>query len=378
MTENTRKSASEEIVVPQDWMNAREYASALGTIPSSFSTAIRLLVADDAKNGGTIQPVSKYQVARILNTPSFKSMLYHAARELRESQLKAEQHVSIGFLINCFGPLDLAALISCFVYFRKCRKILDSQHWTHIEYMISRESITGAHMGTAIPRIGTGAGLLLGTARYFGLSAIAMREPQAFKEYRRLLKNDHKLHDEEVEIRRFGCTATEVAVFLLSSMGFGVEIGSAFARAYDRSASLKDATDDLHFRMQIGRVWIESLLRGLKQPDCPIPGHYYPLAEDFETLQAKLSIAPAAEEHFLARTKDDISPETTPALFMKPEREREVPTEIAHIFDYQEIAKMEEEDFDRLIDYMDEENGGKVRPCTVTMKDVSELEKMVE
>lgn len=364
--------------IPESWKNAKEYAALLGYVPSSFTTAIRLLVTDDIKNDGKIQPVTKYQVSRILNTPSFKSMMYHAALELREAQVKDAKNITIGFLMNCFASLDLAALIACFVYYRKCRKLLGAEQWPPLEEMVCRESLVGAHMGTAIPRIGTGAGLLLGTARYFGMSAICMKDPQTFREYRRRLKKDGVLHDEEFEAARFGCTGTEITVFLLSGMGFGVEVGNAFARAYDKTESLKHATDDLHFRMQIGRVWIESLLAGLKQPTCPIPGHYYPLTEAFEILQSRTRVMPGPDEHFLSKTKADISKEKNPALFVKPKADSEVPAEIAHVFDYSEIEKMEEDDFDRLVDYMDDENDGKARPGTVSRKDVSELEEIVE
>lgn len=361
------------------WKFAKILAGHLGQVPASFSTAIRVLIADETKHNGVIRPTTKYQVARLLNIPSFKSMLYFATKDLRENQLEGKKYLTIGIMMNCYRAGDLAALIASFAYYRKCRLLIGMENWSWFDERINKESMLGAQLGTAIPKIGTGTGLLLGTVPYYGAAAMFLKDQAVFKKYRLELKKKNMRRDSALEYEMYGCTAGDVGVFLLSAMGFGTEVGSAFSRAFSPAASLANASDELLYRMQIAYVWLEALLNGQRQPLCPIPGHYYPLSVDMIILEEKMNQVKAGHPSFLTRTKDDLNESSAPELFTKPSSsESEVPEELAHIFSSSEIEQMGEEDFDNLVDHMDVENEQREKSGSAAAADAKELEKMVE
>ncbi|NMC64513.1 MAG: hypothetical protein GYA55_15210 [SAR324 cluster bacterium] len=357
------------------WKNAKTVAAALGLVPPSFSTGIRLLVADELKNNGVLSPVAKYQVGRLFNTPSFKSLLYYAAKELRDWEFEGKKALKIGQIMNWFSPLDLAAIIASFVYYRKCRRLLGDEKWKYIEENFSRTFLLSGHLGTAIPDIGTGLGLILGGIRFFGLGALNLKAAEEFKHYRRELKKKGITYDLVLEHQIFSCSSIEVGVFLLSSIGFGVEIGNSFARAFDPTTTLSHATHEVPYRMKIGKVWIDALESNLRQPSCPIPGHYYPLSEAFVRLEGKLRSLSSGSPHFLSRDKEDLGPEKTPELFAKSSEKSEVPAQLDNIFTEDEIEGMQDAELDKLMDQMDNElaKNDKTHSEAALNKDIEEL-----
>ncbi len=340
------------------WKFAKILAGQLGQVPASFSTAIRALIADETRLNGAISPATRFQVARLFNIPSFKSMLYFATRDLRKDKLEGKKHLTIGLMMNCFRAEDVAALIASFAYYRKCRSLIGTEHWAWFDERINKESMVGACLGTAIPKIGMSTGLLIGTIPYFGAATMFLKDRAVFKKYRLELKKKNLRRNSALEHEMYGCTAGDVGVFLLSAMGFGTEVGSAFARAFSPAASLANAGDDLLHRMQIAFLWLEALLAGRPQPQCPIPVHYCPLAADLDRLEKQMKQVQADHPSFLSRTKDDLSESSAPELFTKADAsEAAVPDELAQVFTASEIEQMSEADFDNLKSAAAEEEG---------------------
>ncbi|MCI5066752.1 hypothetical protein MRY87_13610 [bacterium] len=348
--------ASEAPDSAQVWKNAKRIAESLGYVPASFSIAVRTLVQDQNDFDATLRPVTKYQVSRLLRTPTFQAMLYYGSQELRGSYFSDRKNLTIGTMMDLFEPIDIAAMIASFVYYRKAKKLLAKGGWEHIEDDINKDSQIGAQVGVAVPNIGIACGLITGTLQQVGLAALIAQNEKAYKEYRRFLKGEGLSYDFKKEEELFGCSSEQVGVFTLSKMGFGVEIGQAFTVAFDRKRDISTIKEPLHLKMRVARLWIDTLKEGKDQPTKRFPGEYYPVQTARETLEEEVKKILAGKAPWLARGKDDVSEEKTPLLFAKAEVSEEVPEDLAEVFSLEEITAMEEEDFDDLVDHMDEED----------------------
>ena len=374
--ENSKESAADLGA----WKDAKALAALFGYIPSTFSSSIRMMVADHYKNNRELRPASKYQISRVLGTPSFTCMLYFASKDLRSGYFSGIEYLTIGMLMDYFDPMDLAALVASYVYVRKGKKLLGPENWDLLKDRLETEFLIGAHMGVSIPKIGIGVGLLLGIMRHFGQMSFLLKDNKLFREYRRELKNNNRSFDAEREKAMFGCSATEVAVVLLSNFGFGVEIGHAFAGAFEKVSLNATDAESIPYSMKMGRLWIDALLDGKRQPDVTIPAHFYPMASDHEIMDRRiLRILRGERGSWFDHGKNDLNAQTAPELFKKPKFHEDIPDEIARVFSLEQIEKMEVEDFDDLIDQLDNEQAGKVKPGSITLsaKEIQELEQMV-
>ena len=73
-------------------------------------------------------------------------------------------------------------MISCFVYYRKAKKIMNEDQWEHIQYDLNQDSQIGANVGIAIPSLGVACGLITGTMQRIGLSALILNNEKAYKD----------------------------------------------------------------------------------------------------------------------------------------------------------------------------------------------------
>ncbi|MCB0332290.1 MAG: hypothetical protein KDD55_02255 [Bdellovibrionales bacterium] len=365
----------------ESFLKAKKVANNLGYLPSSFTTSVRTLIRDQEQNDASMRPVTKYQVARLMKTPSFKSMLYYATLDMRGQYIEGRDVVTVGDMMDFFEPVDIAALIACFVYFRKGRKMVPTSEWITLEAQFREESLIAAHLGIALPVIGVGFSLILGTVRYFALAAMLLEDEKAYRSYQNHLRKGKQSFDEQMEEELWGCNTKEVAVFMLSKMGFGVDIGNAFRVGVDptiRLSSLGKGSSE--FKMKLGKLWLDSFLAGLEQPAGEkVPGEYYPMMTDRQNLLGKIEEIRKGRVHWLARKSEDISPESTPQLFAKRVEEFEVPEELLDVFTVDQITAMDEDSFDNLVDHIDLENEGKVPvgSAGLSAKDLEELEELV-
>ncbi|MCB0330363.1 MAG: hypothetical protein KDD70_11885 [Bdellovibrionales bacterium] len=343
----------------QVWKQAKKTAESLGYVPASFSIAVRTLIQDQNEFDASLRPVTKYQVARLLKTPTFKAMLYYGTQDLRSGYIADQDNLTVGSMMDLFEPLDLAAMIACFVYYRKAKKLLNDTQWEYIKEQIDQDSQIGAQIGVSIPTLGIATGLITGTLLQAGLAALIKSNEKAFKEYRRYLNGEGLPYDFKKEEELFGCSSEQVGVFTLSKMGFGVDIGQAFTVAFDLKRDISTIKEPLQLKMRLSRLWIDTLKAGNDQPTKRFPGEFYPVQTERDRLNAEVKKIMGGKFPWLGRRKDDISEEKTPLLFKKMAASDEVPEDLADIFSVDQITAMEEEDFDDLCDHMDEEAEGK-------------------
>ena len=343
----------------QIWKKAKATAETLGYVPASFSIAVRTLIQDQNEFNASLRPVTKYQVARLLKTPTFQAMIFYGTQDLSGGFIEGKDSLSVGSMMEHFEPYDLAAMIACFVYFRKAKKLLNDDQWELIKEPLTYDSQIGAHLGVAIPNLGVANGLIVGTMRQVGLAALIASNEKGYREYARYLKGEGKPYDFKKEEEIFGCSSDQVGVFTLSKMGFGVDVGQAFTVAYDVTRPLGTIKEDLQLKMRLCRFWIDALRAGEDHPGKQIPGEYYPVQAARDVLDEAVKGIFAGKHSWLARGKEDVSEEKTPQLFKKAEVSEEIPEDLADVFSLEEITAMEEEDFDDLVDQIDDDQEGK-------------------
>ncbi|RMG44837.1 MAG: hypothetical protein D6719_01135 [Candidatus Dadabacteria bacterium] len=363
------------------WEKAKNYAKEIGYVPGSFSIAARTLMADEFKFGGNIRPVTKFQVARLFRTPSFKSMLYYSVKSIFPDRLEGKERVSVGDMMDAYSPFDLAVLILSFVLYRKARRMM-ADEWPRFQEGLDDDSQIGCQIGTFIPAIGTGTALLACSMRHYALAAMSKENLKQYKVYRRKLKETGEHYNFQLEHELWGCSSMHVGVIILTNFGFGAEVAQAYSSGVDPNSSFHHIKDPLSRRMKIANLWIEGINKGLDQPISNIPGEFYPDKAIRDALYARIEKIHEGEKNWLDYTKDDISPEKTPQLFAKvqQEGEYEVPEELEDVFSLEDITSMEEEDFDQLIDQIDAEAEGTAPKGSTILSssDIDELEDIVE
>jgi hypothetical protein len=366
------------------WRDAKKYANRLGLVPSSFSTAIRILLTDQRQKNSELRAVTKYQIARLMRGPSFKAMLYFGTKSLRGKYIVDQKVVTVGDMLDMFEPFDIAAMIGCYLVVRKWRKGLSPDDWQLLLESMELESQVSAHVGAMIGKVGVGACLLVGTLPYLALGCALFEAPKEARKYiKSALKDQRMLWDPKAELEFFKTDLSQLGTLLLLGLGFGKDLceGYVYAQDAQRPVRAEKEIDPLSYRMKMARLWTDAIMQNKEQPSIAIPGAYYPLAGDRSYAMEQIAaVREGGETHWLTRGKSDISAELTPQLFGKIEASDEVPEELADIFNMKSIGKMDMEEFDDLCDQMDYEAAGKVKPGAVSLssKELKDLEQMVE
>ncbi len=342
------------------WQIARQLSEAFKPMPIAFTSAIRMLIVDEEKNSGNIRPVTKFQVARIFRSASFKSMLYYASSVLKDDQMAGRDYLSSGDLMGMYKSLDLAALIGLHVLYRKCRKIADPGEWDLFKPEITRLAFTGAVLGGGIPKIGIGFGSLIGALPLLILTSQSKVNAPSYRSYRSWVLDNNCQFDPGQEMEIWGCSLQQIATLALSIMGYGVEIGEAFMSGMNPNSSYLKMDKQDSIRCKMAKIWTDTLLQGLQQPQQTIPGDYYPLHTALTSMHRQMALLDDSFKFWFERNHEDISPELTPVLFTKEDVETEIPEELKEVFSMEEITAMEEEDFDDLIDQIDLEQEGQM------------------
>ncbi|MDC0358171.1 hypothetical protein OAO01_05085 [Oligoflexia bacterium] len=362
------KSEEFEFDSPESWASAKAYAALFGDVPSSFSSTVRTLLKDHEKNDKKLAASSRFQVVRILNGPSTKAMFYFACQTFRKEQIPDKSYLAVKDLVNLFEPIDLAAIVGLIYLYKRCTMLCENVKWEDLSKAMQLESEVGGHLGSAIPSIGFGTGLLVGALPHLALCTFKRHDSSSFIHYAKFLEKNKLSFDIVYEAPRWGCTSLQVASCLLQNLGFGLEMTEAYVRGLDSRDSLENIKEDYFYRMCITRIWIESLLKTGDQPDISMRGAYYPLREELAELQ-KVTVpvrTTGPVYAWLEKTKDDATVEKTPMLFRKSavaaaavvkdeETAVEYPPELLEAFSVEELEKMSKEELDKLVAQMKED-----------------------
>lgn len=362
--------------VDESWDMAKRIANKLKPLPIAFTSSVRLLASDHINNNGTLRPVTKFQVARIFRSNSFKGMLYQATYELHNEEIREQELVTVGELMNYYTASDLAAFIGMFVFFKKARRLVDDAEWDLLRTDIIYRIQAGAAAGVAVPKCGVGAGILMGAMPLLSVCSMYPYNNKGFTEYRRYLQKNNFEFDEATEHIHWNCTISQVASLSLSMLGFGVDMSEAVLRGNELKIKYDKLTEEIHRDFRMARFWMEALMQCQEQPLEKVPGEYFPLANARERADHAMGCLIDGYRHWFELTPEDVSPELTPQLFPPMDADSEIPEDLQEVFSMDEITAMEEEEFDDLIDQIDMEQAGEVAIGGTTMStdDISSLD----
>lgn len=359
------------------WEIAKKKVTAVGTIPRAFTQVVRALTDDHFKFKGALRPVNKYQIARFLKTPSFKSIIYYISDTTIRHKLPKGAW-TMGMIMNSFGPLDLAGFITSFVLYRRCKKLLPKEQWNILEPYIRNESLLATSVGYTIPEIGLGAGVLSAMLPVFSRITLAINGGAHAEHYVSLIttEKDSKII-EKFEATHFGCTATQISIMLLAAISFHSDFGMAYDQAFDLKKEFHSLQNDLSMRLRMASIWISSLKEGKTQPEMKIPAKFYPNEEDKPRLFGQLEKIRAGSQSWIERNQKEVSKELTPEYFEKLKGAEEIPEQLQDVFSLEEICAMEEEEFDDLIDQIDAESKAGKRKDILDTQDLATLEESI-
>jgi hypothetical protein len=363
----------------QSWQLARQVSNSIKPLPIAFTSSVRLLICDQLGNKGTIRPVTKFQVARIFRSNSFKAMLYYATKDLYPAAVKDKPFVSTGDMMALYSPADLASLIGMYVMYKKVRRLVDEQEWKQFKYDLNKQIFIGGQIGISIPKIGVGAGILTASMALLSLATLYSAEPKAFANYRRQLQKNSFKQDPKQEIEIWGCSSLQIATLNMSILGYGVEVSEALMKGLESARSFHKLNNPMHLDYYMARLWLHTFWDKQKQPNITIPGDYYPLEADRVKSVSAIDGFKESDIHWFERNAEDVEESKTPQLFNKAEVNEEVPEELQEVFSMDEITAMEENDFDDLIDQIDLEQAGEVKMGgeKLSVNDVNDLDKAI-
>jgi len=339
-----------EINSPKSWEYARSYAALLGDIPSSFSSALRTLMLDFEKRGGSYSPGSRFLALRLLKGKNLKAPFYFACLTYRPEAVEGKAHLTDGMLLDAFKPDEVAAMFSVIYLYKKAKKFCDATEFGFVAPNLHREIEIAGHVGASMPAVGFANSLLAVAMRYIGIMTFLRYNTKHFQEYRRSLKAKKTALSYPDEMDYFGCTDVQVASILLQSAGFGVNFSTNFHGMVSKEKIL-DKTEVTSSPFDVLRLWTESLNDSGKIPDIVHDIKFYPSKESVARLVERVQgcIANGPKYTWLDKMKDDVNPDSTPQLFdgtkeAPPEKELEaVPEELGQAVSKEDLATIEKE-----------------------------------
>jgi len=301
----------------ESWEQAKKYSAVIGNVSSLFSSCIRFLMKDAAAGQKIISSTSKYALARLLSSPSFKAPIYFAAKAFKSEQLAQTAKLTPEQLAALFAPDELAHLVGLIYVYRRLQRIVPEEEWKEISRLVHTHGQLGGYVGQALPRIGLSWGLLLGSIRHLSWGPFVVADKKVFTGYRRTNKISKKTFDVQEETRIWGCNHLQVASLVIQQLGLGTAIPQAINLGLLSENQNSDQMPDEGYRGIILWTWIESLKASGKIPDMTHKGAYYPVAaaaEKLENLAAPI-VADGVPVDFFRVSKDDITAASAPHLF---------------------------------------------------------------
>ncbi len=355
---DSRTKPSEPLAAQNGWPEAIEYCNRLGPVCTALPAIIRSLFADEQGNQGQLSAITKYQVGRICCGSNFKSMLYHFTRVAAPEYLNDKASVTVGELIDLYLPSDLSALMATFSLARMIRKRVPSELYKRIAPHLAREAHIGALTGVAVPNLGFSRGILCGTLPHISHALMSIQEPTTYTSWRESLTNLSMQERRRREYEAWGCSAAQVASMLLVRLGFPGQLAYSLALASEHSGGI-GAIQDTETRLaRMALLWFECLLTGQEAPHEVLPGNFFPFKDVRASIDKAIKELTSSNQSWIEKTSDDISAEKTPRLFTKisgKDRELEVPGQLKEVFTVESLTKMDEWQFDALVNHIDKE-----------------------
>lgn len=327
MTEEQKPANADDFIAALEskgrlgWRAAVEIMEPFGKVPGNFTESIRFLL-QNYEQGGTALPLSaQNHILRLMNNNTIKAAYYYITKYYRPEALEGKESISTKELFNAYSAIDHAGILTFAYLFRNLSKKTDSEEWEYVETPLSEALALGACVGSSIPEVGLGFGLLCRGLRYLSFAPFLRDNRRGFKEYRRHLKANDLPFDLSFEEKTWACNSIQVAAIIMERMGFSRQMTFQFVAAAEHDAkSIPDELFGIRFRMA------EALIDNYSETgevldNCPAwVGKKLPFTTDARgALLTKLNkVLPNLHNYdWISKGSASINPDSTPELFRK-------------------------------------------------------------
>lgn len=304
----------------ESWDFARRFAGLFGTVPSSFTSTIRGVLADWERTKA-ISNGNKFLLLRLLKTASIKAPVYYAAATYKSESIESGDYIPPEGFLKFFTPQDICSMLGLVYLYRRAKRLCAEEEWAFVGGVTQTQVDLGGCLGFSIPAIGGTVGILGLGLWQLAYAAFLIHDQKGFVEHRRNLKQRKLFRDEEMEMARWGCCAYQIATVMAQSLGFGVQFSDVMTRGFSPENRRNGALDKEAYRFAIATVWMEALQNTGKIPNIAHKGEFYPSKGTVQLLE---EVAPRIQQegssfNWLDRSKNDVSPDLTPALYSAEE-----------------------------------------------------------
>lgn len=319
---------------PQSWSNAMNHVAAMGFIPTSFSTAIRLLMVDEKQGLVTTSPVSNFLMGRVLQSPTIKASFYYATLTYYGTEVNNTPYLSSAQLLRFFPPGEIAGILLNIFYFRRIKNFckISTNDPVFKNFLLDIE--LGRLVGEAIPKIGTLKGLLIGSLKFYSMAIFKFLDTEKFNTYMIHLKSTNQHYDNEMELQFWGCTHQQIGSQILQSLSFGLPLVHCYNLAFCKNDDRTYDTDPDSFSLAIAERWVNTLRETGKIPDFTHDGRLYPSQNKLHKLlyQVDELRSSGSKYKWIERGAEDIRPDTTPQLYQETLLESQDPSRIQDFY----------------------------------------------
>ncbi len=305
----------------ESWEYATAFAMSLGTLPASVTSVVRLLLSDHQKDPSALSEYGRFFVGRFLKSKTLQAVYYDVCRHFRPEILPPPtEPLREHELLKAFSGEEHAYLLAFIFFHRQAKKYCDRALFESTTNQMQRGLNIGGMIGKLLPVIGLGTGLLCGGFRYLGFFAFMRHDPDGFLKYTRHLRSKELSSDWSFEFARWQCNSLQVAIMILQRAGLGADRLSQLMKAIGtRSPILPDEPFERACRTV--DIWYQCLAKKRTTPAIPLPPQFYLGPEERQAIFAASSkFETSTIAAWFLRSRGDITPETMPQLFLKPEQ----------------------------------------------------------
>ena len=211
---------------------ARRYANLIGTMPATFSTAIKELMIDDNQALSALSERSEFQVGRVLRGPTALSLMYWASKTFCPEKMPSGWIYSSLQIARFYPPSTLAAILAYTYLVKRVKRIVNPDEWQFISEPLQKNLEICALLGWELPDVGSTYALIGGGMLSLAYACYSAHDHKGYAEYRRFLRMKKLLQNSEYEIKTWGCTSIEIASQIILQSGFGVPLAHLFAEGF--------------------------------------------------------------------------------------------------------------------------------------------------
>lgn len=288
------------------WEAARYFAGAFGSVPNSFSTTIRTLLADHQKNPDTYSNAGRFLAARLIRSSAMQSRFFYAVQTFFPERALAADAQPTDYL-SVFKPYEVATIFGIVYAYTKLRKRCDKTEFGFLSKNIQEACEIGGHLGRSIPKIGFANGILAGTFSLLSICPFMLQDLKGYKEYKKKTKPKGMRYNLNMELEQFYTTHAHVCSWLIPPLGFGVPLARPLTEGFLGELNTPPPPTEESYKFYIAMIWIESLLKTGNPPDITHKGGFYPMKDDMEELIAAVAeIQDTGSKHnWLEKVKED-------------------------------------------------------------------------